>query len=75
LNVVRLSNEPGPRAALRERLKSAGCAVNEALSDWMKPDAGGDFDSAIVPWEPLRLEDQGEAADAVGEPPDESLFL
>jgi predicted nucleotide-binding protein len=43
LNAVRISNEPGRRQALLSRLKTAGCAVEDAGSDWMQAPSGGDF--------------------------------
>jgi predicted nucleotide-binding protein len=58
LNVVRLSDTASSRNALRSRLMTAGCAVDEAASDWMRPGAGGDFEAAIVAWS----EDVREAA-------------
>ena len=50
LNVVRLTNETPRRNALRSRLVSAGCAVDEGASDWMRPESGGDFDAAPIAW-------------------------
>ena len=55
LNVVRLTNEPAKRLAVRTRLKNAGCAIDDAASDWMRPETGGDFDAAAVVWTPTRL--------------------
>jgi hypothetical protein len=50
--VVRLTNEPAKRLAVRTRLKNAGCAIDDAASDWMRPETGGDFDAV---WTPTRL--------------------
>jgi predicted nucleotide-binding protein len=52
LNAVRLTNTTQTRNALRQRLITAGCAVDQAASDWMTASAGGDFDTAVIPWEP-----------------------
>jgi hypothetical protein len=58
LNAVRLTNAPQTRAALRNRLRTAGCAIDETAQDWMTP-ACGDFESALVAWTPR------DSADAV----------
>lgn len=50
LNTVRLTNAPPTRAALRSRLMNAGCAVDEGTSDWMRPEASGDFESVAIRW-------------------------
>jgi predicted nucleotide-binding protein len=55
LNVVRLTNAAPTRLALRSRLQSAGCEIDEALTDWARPEAGGDFDAAVVMWSPTRV--------------------
>jgi hypothetical protein len=52
LNVVRLTNAAPSRNALRSRLVTAGCAVDEGASDWMRPESGGDFDAAVIEWSP-----------------------
>jgi hypothetical protein len=52
LNVVRLTNDAQRRAALRNRLINAGCAVDSATQDWLVPETGGDFDAARVDWAP-----------------------
>ena len=56
LNAIRLTNDPQTRNALRVRLQTAGCDVDESGADWTRPDAGGDFDAAVIPWEPEKLE-------------------
>jgi predicted nucleotide-binding protein len=48
MNTVRLSNSPQVRAALRQRLITAGCAVDQTATDYLHPDASGDFDRAVV---------------------------
>jgi Predicted nucleotide-binding protein containing TIR-like domain len=45
LNAVNLTNDPGPRTALRRRLLTAGCRVNDR-SDYLESAVAGDFDSA-----------------------------
>lgn len=50
LNVVRLTNAAATRQALRLRLQTAGCAVDDTGSDWTRPEAGGDFDAAPINW-------------------------
>ena len=52
LNAVRLSNAAPSRNALRGRLITAGCSVDESLADWMRPQSGGDFEAAIIDWSP-----------------------
>lgn len=52
LNVVRLTNDPARRAALRTRLRNAGCAVDDSGTDWAAAPAGGDFDACAVAWQP-----------------------
>jgi hypothetical protein len=47
LNAVNLSNENGPRVALRRRLVTAGCQVN-GRSDYLEPGVAGDFDAALA---------------------------
>lgn len=47
LNVVRLTNDAKTRSSLRSRLQDAGCAVDERGSDWMAPEAGGDFEACL----------------------------
>jgi predicted nucleotide-binding protein len=48
LNAVRLANAAPTRLSLRSRLQTAGCAVAERGSDWTRPEAGGDFDGAVI---------------------------
>ena len=48
LNAVNLTNDPGPRTALRRRLLTAGCQVNDR-SDYLESAVAGDFDSAQIP--------------------------
>jgi predicted nucleotide-binding protein len=50
LNVVRLTNAASRRTALRSRLVSAGCDVNERGSDWLDSRAGGDFEACVIDW-------------------------
>lgn len=52
LNSVRMTNDSKKRQALRTRLASAGCLVSARGSDWLSPEAGGDFDAATVQWQP-----------------------
>jgi predicted nucleotide-binding protein len=47
LNAVSLSNAHGPRTALRRRLATANCAVNDR-TDYLELGVAGDFDSAIL---------------------------
>lgn len=56
LNVVRLTNAVPTRIALRSRLQSAGCEIDEALTDWARSEAGGDFDAAVVTWSETRVD-------------------
>lgn len=55
LNAVRLTNDPQRRAALRTRLRNAGCHVDDSGSDWTTADAGGDFESCLTEWQPRPL--------------------
>jgi predicted nucleotide-binding protein len=55
LNAVRLTNDPRSRGALRSRLETAGCVIDQGASGWMVPETGGDFEGAIVRWEPQRV--------------------
>ena len=48
LNAVRLTNDPERRSALRTRLASAGCPVDDSGTDWLGASGGGDFDGTIV---------------------------
>jgi predicted nucleotide-binding protein len=48
LNTVRLTNAPATRQSLRGRLISAECEVDESTSDWLRPEAAGDFEETIV---------------------------
>jgi predicted nucleotide-binding protein len=52
LNAIRLTNDPQTRNALRARLQTAGCAVDESGTDWTSADGGGDFDAAVIAWAP-----------------------
>jgi predicted nucleotide-binding protein len=52
LNTVRLTNHPPARAALRTRLETAGCAIDDPGFDWMTVSAGGDFEGCVIRWEP-----------------------
>jgi hypothetical protein len=52
LNAVRLTNSAATRGALRSRLKSAGCDVDDSGVDWTAAPAGGDFEACLVPWQP-----------------------
>jgi hypothetical protein len=47
LNAVNLANDVGPRTALRRRLATAGCRVNER-TDYLEPSVAGDFDGAVL---------------------------
>jgi predicted nucleotide-binding protein len=58
LNAVRLSNAPASRGALRSRLQSAGCDINESAADWMRPEVAGDFESAVVEWDAVSANEQ-----------------
>lgn len=53
LNAVRLSNSPQNRTALRNRLRTAGCDVNETTTDWLDPGPGGDFEGSVIAWSPV----------------------
>ena len=46
LNAVNLANDNGPRVALRRRLATAGCRLNER-TDYLDPGVAGDFDGAL----------------------------
>jgi hypothetical protein len=46
LNAVNLANGHGPRTALRRRLLTAGCRVNDR-TDYLEPAVAGDFDGAV----------------------------
>ena len=52
LNAVRLTNDITRRSALRSRLISAECAIDQAASGWQTSTDGGDFDGAIISWTP-----------------------
>lgn len=60
LNSVRLTNATGTRNALRSRLISAGCSVSETASDWMRPEAAGDFDAAVIAWKSQTIRDESD---------------
>lgn len=47
LNAVRLSNAPQARHALRNRLSTAGCEVDQGSGRWLEPATGGDFEAAL----------------------------
>lgn len=47
LNAVNIGNDMGPRAALRRRLETAGCRVNDR-TDYLEVAVAGDFDAAVV---------------------------
>jgi hypothetical protein len=58
LNAVNLGNAPGPRVALRRRLETVGCLLNER-TDYLEPVVAGDFDAAIVePSDPASVENE-----------------
>jgi hypothetical protein len=57
LNVVRLTNAPATRNALRSRLQGAECEIDESAADWMRPEAAGDFESCVVDWQAEELAD------------------
>jgi predicted nucleotide-binding protein len=44
---VQMDNSPQQRKRLVLSLRNAGCSVNEDGTDWMSPEAGGDFDNAV----------------------------
>lgn len=46
LNAVNLANGHGPRVALRRRLMTAGCDMNDR-TDYLEPGVGGDFEGAL----------------------------
>jgi predicted nucleotide-binding protein len=48
LNAVRLTNNPAARGALRSRLITAGCSVEDSATDWTLPGAGGDFEAPVI---------------------------
>jgi predicted nucleotide-binding protein len=48
LNVVRLTNAVRNREALRERLRNAGCAIDERRRRWRAPASGGDFNACVT---------------------------
>lgn len=69
LNVVRLTNDPGRRSALKTRLANAGCEVRDRGSDWMTALAGGDFEACLA--EPARTgEDDAPTPRSTVEPPE-----
>jgi predicted nucleotide-binding protein len=47
LNAVNLGNDNGPRTALRRRLATAGCRVNDR-TDYLDPAVAGDFEAALI---------------------------
>jgi predicted nucleotide-binding protein len=48
LNTVRLTNASPARAALRSRLRTAGCDLAAEGTDWMTAESGGDFESCVL---------------------------
>jgi predicted nucleotide-binding protein/CheY-like chemotaxis protein len=48
LNVVRLDNTGEKRAALRRRLVTAGCLVEDEKTAWKTAHRGGDFESCLT---------------------------
>ncbi len=73
LNLVRMTNEPRKRAALKTRLATAGCALHDTGTDWLIPATGGDFESCLPgPAPPAGPADQPrEATHPSPVPPDE----
>jgi predicted nucleotide-binding protein len=63
MNTVRIDNGPATRADLRQRLMTAGCAVNQTANDWADSDASGDFESTVIPWESTQVDDESEHQD------------
>ncbi len=57
LNVVNIDNSPDRRNALVQRLKIAGCHVDETASDYLKSDVAGNFE--------LPLEDESVGPDVL----------
>jgi len=55
LNTIRLTNSAPARLALRDRLATAGCDVNEHGSDWTRSETGGDFEACAVPWSEIEV--------------------
>ena len=55
LNRVSLDNSGEARADLRNRLRAAGCEVDESATRWMSQETGGDFERGLIDW-------RGEAA-------------
>lgn len=49
LNVVRLTNATESRASLRDRLRTAGCAIDDSTSAWRSARGGKDFESCVIP--------------------------
>lgn len=49
MNTVRLNNRPDTRTALRRRLATAGCEVDDG-ADYLGTGAGGDFEATIIDW-------------------------
>lgn len=47
LNAINIGNGTGPRTALRRRLETAGCRVNDR-TDYLEVAVAGDFDGALV---------------------------
>jgi predicted nucleotide-binding protein len=82
LHAVRIDNGAATRADLRQRLMTAGCAVNQTANDWADPEASGDFEAAVVQWEATEVpgadaerqqQDTPDQAQQRGDPP--QLFL
>ena len=48
INVIRLTNEAPTRSALKNRLRTAGCDLDDSGSDWVSSNAGGDFEACVV---------------------------
>jgi predicted nucleotide-binding protein len=48
LNVVRLTNDPESRLALRERLRTAGCEIDDKANAWRNSRDGRDFEGCVV---------------------------
>lgn len=61
LSAVRLSNAPAKRTALKSRLEGAGCELSESGADWLTPEAGGDFEACVVPWQATDALEPGSA--------------
>lgn len=56
--ILRLRNDPSVRNDFRERLRAAGCAIDDGVA-WMSEREGGDFDPRLVETQPLDSAESG----------------